>query len=225
MRLLTPISLALACLQVNSFSPGATPNRISTSIHSSKSIDEAPCAIPSEFTNDASSLVNMRNGANPIRSGMVTNYAGESIQLGNVISKSDPHVVIFLRHMGWPYCWSYAKEWYSLNVQQQLLESGIRGPTFVSIGDSEKLNTFLDANPWMDKQQMFVDDYEFQVYKAAGFTRFDQVDKEKAKSVKLSAPDLKFGEWIDYFKIVGKVSPSKCSFKSYYDYDIYVTTC
>lgn len=92
------------------------------------------------------------------------------------------------------------------------MESGIRGPTFVSIGDSEKLNTFLDANPWMDKQQMFVDDYEFQLYKAAGFTRFDRVDKEKAKSVKLTAPDLKFGEWIDYFKIVGKISPSKCSY-------------
>lgn len=56
---------------------------------------------------------------------------------------------------------------------------------------------------------MFVDDYSFDVYKAAGFTRFDQVDKEKAKSVKMTAPDLKFGEWMTYFGIVGKVSPSK----------------
>lgn len=89
------------------------------------------------------------------------------------------------------------------------MESGIKGPTFVSIGDAEKLNTFLDANPWIDKQQMFVDDYSFEVYKAAGFTRFDQVDKEKAKSVKMTAPDLKFAEWMTYFGIVGKVSPSE----------------
>lgn len=100
MRLFTSISLAWACLQVHSFAPKAVPNRISSSVESSKVVDEAPCAIPSEFTNDASSLVNVSNGANPIRSGIVTNYAGDSIQLGNVISKSDPHVVIFLRHMG-----------------------------------------------------------------------------------------------------------------------------
>ena len=68
---------------------------------------------------------------------------------------------------------------------------------------------FLDANPWIDSSQMFVDDYSFGLYKEAGFTRFDQVDKEKAKSVKMTAPDLKFGEWMSYFNTVGKVSPSK----------------
>lgn len=67
----------------------------------------------------------------------------------------------------------------------------------------------MDVNPWIDTQQMFVDDYSFEVYKAAGFTRFDQVDKEKAKLVTMTAPDLKFSEWISYFGIVGKVSPGK----------------
>ena len=60
----------------------------------------------------------------------------------------------------------------------------------------------------MNREQMFVDDYNFDAYKAAGFSRFDQVDKEVAKSVKMTAPQLGgFKEWINYFSIVGKISP------------------
>lgn len=54
---------------------------------------------------------------------------------------------------------------------------------------------------------MFVDDYSFDAYKAAGFSRFDQADKEKVKEVKMTKPELGFGEWMTYFNIVGKVSP------------------
>ena len=38
---------------------------------------------------------------------------------------------------------SYAQEWN--NIQQELEEAGVGGPTYVSIGDSEKLNTFLEG--------------------------------------------------------------------------------
>lgn len=103
---------------------------------------------------------------------------------------------------------SYAQEWN--NIQQELEEAGIGGPTYVSIGDSEKLNTFLEANPWMAKEQMYVDDYAFNAYKAVGFQRFDQADKEVVKSVdmgKYSAPKLGFGEWMTYLSNVAKVSP------------------
>lgn len=87
-------------------------------------------------------------------------------------------------------------------------EAGVGGPIFISIGDAEKLNTFLDANDWMGRDQMFVDDYSFDAYKAAGFGRFDQVDKERVKNVKMSAPELGgLGGWMNYFSIVGKVSP------------------
>ena len=81
------------------------------------------------------------------------------------------------------------------------------GPIFISIGDADKLNAFLDANDWMDRDQMFVDDYSFDAYRAAGFGRFDQVDKEAVKNIKMTAPALKFGEWMNYFSVVGKVSP------------------
>ena len=94
-----------------------------------------------------------------------------------------------------------------MSLQQEMEEAGVGGPIFVSIGDAEKLNTFLDANPWMPKDRMFVDDYNFDAYKAAGFGRFDQVDKEAVKDIKLTAPELGFGEWMTYFSNVGKVSP------------------
>lgn len=82
------------------------------------------------------------------------------------------------------------------------------GPIFVSIGDVEKLNAFLDANPFIPRSSAFVDDYSFDAYKAVGFGRFDEVDPEVAKSVKLTAPELGgLGDWWKYFSIVGKVSP------------------
>ena len=86
---------------------------------------------------------------------------------------------------------------------------GIGGPIFVSIGDAVKLNTFLDANPWMPRSQMFVDDYSFDTYKAVGFGRFDEVDKESdaIKNFKMTAPELGFKEWMNYFGVVNKVSP------------------
>lgn len=57
------------------------------------------CEITFDFDNTPS-LVNVLNGANAIRSGVVTNYLGDFIRLDDVISKDEPHVVIFLRHMG-----------------------------------------------------------------------------------------------------------------------------
>lgn len=78
---------------------------------------------------------------------------------------------------------------------------------FISIGDASKLNTFVDANDWMPRDKMFVDDYSFDAYKAAGFGRFDKVDKEAVKDIKLTAPNLEFREWMNYFSNVGKVSP------------------
>lgn len=77
----------------------------------------------------------------------------------------------------------------------------------MSIGDAVKLNAFLDANPWMPREQMLVDDYSFNAYRAAGFGKFDEAGKEAVKDIKLTAPELGFGEWMTYMSIVGKVSP------------------
>ena len=65
----------------------------------------------------------------------------------------------------------------------------------------------MDANDWMNREQMFVDDYNFDAYKAAGFSRFDQVDKDAVKNIKMTAPDLGWKGWLSYFSNVGKISP------------------
>lgn len=87
-------------------------------------------------------------------------------------------------------------------------DAGISQPLFVSIGDAEKLQTFLDINPFVSKEQMFVDGYDFQAYKDAGFKSFTEQDPEIAKSVKLAAPEMGgFEGWWKYFTNVMKLSP------------------
>lgn len=87
------------------------------------------------------------------------------------------------------------------------MDEDIAGPIFISIGDKEKLETFLKQNPNISKDQMFVDDYNFDAYKAVGFKSFLEVDKETVKDVKMSAPQLSFKQWMSYAGNVGKVSP------------------
>lgn len=54
---------------------------------------------------------------------------------------------------------------------------------------------------------MFVDDYSFGAYKNVGFKSFLDTDKEEAKKVKMSAPDLTFKQWMSYFGSASKVTP------------------
>lgn len=88
-------------------------------------------------------------------------------------------------------------------------DSDISGPFFISIGDEEKLSVFLDKNPDIPREQAFVDDYSFDAYKAAGFGRFDDTDKDAAKEAmkNMVAPDLGFGGWWNYMTNVSKLSP------------------
>lgn len=88
-------------------------------------------------------------------------------------------------------------------------DGDISGPFFISIGDEEKLNVFLDKNPEIPREQAFVDDYNFDAYKAAGFGRFDETDKEAAKEAmnNMVAPDLGLSGWWNYFTNVMKISP------------------
>jgi len=69
------------------------------------------------------------------------------------------------------------------------------------------LAAFLDQNPNIPRDKMFVDDYTFGAYKAVGFKSFLETDKEEAKKVKMAAPDLSMKQWMGYFGNVGKLSP------------------
>ena len=90
-----------------------------------------------------------------------------------------------------------------------MLGTGIAGPIFVSIGDPEKLQAFLDKNPYIDPNQALVDGYDFEAYKAAGFGRFDEQDKDLAKegAANIGAPTLGLEGWWNYMTSVMKVSP------------------
>jgi hypothetical protein len=145
--------------------------------------------------------------ASVLKSVRLTNANGERITLGDEMAIDRPSIVIFLRHLACPYCWSYAKEW--SNLQGEIEKSNISGPFFVSIGDKEKLNKFLELNPYMERNKVFVDDYtEFSAYKALGFGRFDEAEKEVAKQVQLSAPSIGgFREWWNYFINFNALSP------------------
>ena len=75
------------------------------SIHLQASNSGTVCEIPSEFENSPSSLVGVPNGANAIRSAVVTDSAGNLVRIDDVIQASKatsnaPHIVIYLRHMG-----------------------------------------------------------------------------------------------------------------------------
>ena len=86
---------------------------------------------------------------------------------------------------------------------------GIAGPIFISIGDSEKLNVFLEKNPYVDRDSVLVDGYNFDAYKAAGFGRADEQDKDVAKEAtkNMGAPKLGFKEAWDYLTSAGKLAP------------------
>lgn len=87
-------------------------------------------------------------------------------------------------------------------------ESGIGGPIFISIGDADKLNAFLDFNPFMPRDRFYVEGNSFGAYKAAGFNRFDQVDEKMAEGgLKLTVPNLSLGEWMSCISNMGKLSP------------------
>lgn len=79
---------------------------------------------------------------------------------------------------------------------------------FVSIGDADKLNTFLDKNPTIDRDQMLVDGYELSAYNAMGLKKFTDQDKEVVQRVKLTAPDLGgLGQWFSYLSSAGALAP------------------
>lgn len=111
-----------------------------------------------------------------IRKIFVTNADGESVQLGSLMGPGTC-IVVFLRHLGCFNCWSYAREWSLLKGEIERSSHGqndIVGPIYVSIGDKDRLNAFLDKNPNIPRSQMVVDGYDFAAYKKAGFGRFDE---------------------------------------------------
>jgi len=53
----------------------------------------------------------------------------------------------------------------------------------VSIGTPEKLQTFLELNPWVPRESILVDTYDHTLYKKLGFSRFDEASPEELKEI------------------------------------------
>ena len=99
------VALATVAGRTNAFAPSHSLARSPISLRSN--VEECPteaCEVPSDFA-EAPSLVGVPNGANAIRSAVVTNAAGDFVRVEDVIRSSKvndngPHIVIYLRHMG-----------------------------------------------------------------------------------------------------------------------------
>ena len=80
---------------------------------------------------------------------------------------------------------------------------------FISIGDAEKLQKFLKINANIPRDQVLVDNYNFDAYNAVGFRSFDDMDKETVKDVQMKAPDMGggMGKWFQYLANVVALSP------------------
>ena len=71
-----------------------------------------------------------------------------------------------------------------------------------------KLSKFLELNPAIPPQSMFVDNYDFDAYNSVGFGSMKNIDSAKAKDMKLTAPKLGgFGGWWKYLSNVAAISP------------------
>eukprot|EP00977_Amphora_coffeiformis_P000653 scaffold143_cov154-Amphora_coffeaeformis.AAC.5 len=75
------------------------------------------------------------------------------------------------------------------------------------MGNTDKLNKFLELNPTVPRDQVFVDDYNLKAYTAAGFGKLEMGSK-LPEGVSLQPPRLGgFGGWWKYLKNVVSVSP------------------
>jgi hypothetical protein len=62
------------------------------------------------------------------------------------------------------------------NLQQGRKDNAVHGPIFVSIGNVDQLEVFLEQNPKIPRDKILVDDYDHKSYKETmGFTRFDEI--------------------------------------------------
>jgi hypothetical protein len=168
----------------------------------------------SSFTSNANTSSVRKNKtsgvvtAQDIRQITVTNSEGESVTLGEMMG-SGTSIVVFLRHLGCFNCWSCAREWTQLLAKQERANdddrSEVVGPIYVSIGDQQRLNAFLEKNPDVPRSQIFVDGYDFSAYKEAGFGRFDEKPSSVTEGV-VPRP-IELGGWKGWWTFLSSFAP------------------
>lgn len=109
MRAFTALAAASAAWMplADAFAPSPhARSQVSFRASGGEECETSACEIPSDF-DETPSLVGVPNGANAIRSAVVTNSAGDFVRIDDAIqsssskvSASAPQVVVYLRHMG-----------------------------------------------------------------------------------------------------------------------------
>jgi len=149
-------------------------------------------------------LQKQKGAVKSLRSALVTDADGSIVQLGQKMGEGKS-VVVFLRHLGDPYSWSYARDWGKL--QRRLRRSGIVGPLFVSVGDTEKLQKFLELNRNIPREQAFVDDNSLRAYESIGLGSM-RFGRDLPEGVEIGAPRLGgVRGWWKYMKNGMELSP------------------
>lgn len=80
----------------------------------------------------------------------------------------------------------------------------------IAPGSSDKLKQFLELNPEVPKNQIFVDDSKgYAAFKAMSFGSFtDEGQAERAKGVQMKSPDLGgMDGWFSYLGNMASLSP------------------
>jgi len=92
-------------------------------------------------------------------------------------------------------------------VLSELTKLGFVGPLMVSTGTPEKLVKFLELNPTVPRDRIFVDDSEnYDSYKALKFRKLGG-DSPPPSGVKFKVPNLDMGTWFNYMKNVISLAP------------------
>jgi len=93
-----------------------------------------------------------------------------------------------------------------LKVQPSLREANINGPMFISVGTVENVNAFLDLNPDVPRELMFMEDSaNFDAYKAVGFKTF--LDSGAKFGEMPDAPKLSRDVFWTYASNMNKIAP------------------
>ena len=103
-------------------------------------------------------------------------------------------------------CWDYALAWQK--EASRLSRAGVAGPLFISVGQPEQLQQFLDVNPELSGAKALIDDSKtFEGYKSAGFNIL-LGDQTLEKPPDFKPPKtMGMGKWLAYLKNVATLSP------------------
>mmetsp|Transcript_39282 Transcript_39282/g.111389 ORF Transcript_39282/g.111389 Transcript_39282/m.111389 type:complete len:271 (+) Transcript_39282:3-815(+) len=172
---------------------------------------------------DAAGAVEMPAGilldpATVMRQTIVTS-GGEPTSIGEEVGFSRGAVVVFLRHLGCPYCWAQAREWTEPETLERLSRLGLAGPILVSVGTPEKLRKFLELNPTVPRGRIFVDDSDsHDAFKAMGFGKIGDRFPENPETLRVRLPGAGLdpgsafnlvtnGHWLSPVKSLGQGVP------------------